>query len=300
MANARTESLRRIARSLVVAPGRTVSLPHEFDPRATSPFADEKSAGDELRHGIEALSDYQSRLAAQETYAVLVVLQGSDASGKDGAIKHVMSGMNPAGVRVRSFKVPTTEELAHDFLWRHVRWLPERGAIGIFNRSHYEEVLAVRVHKEALGRERIPPSARGGDLWKRRFREINDWERHLVDNGFRVVKVMLNVSREEQRRRFLARIDDPTKRWKFSALDVRERGHWADYQQAYSDMLSHTSTEAAPWHVVAADHKWFARLAVAAVLVDALAAIDPRYPEQPPERLAELERARAELLAEDG
>jgi PPK2 family polyphosphate:nucleotide phosphotransferase len=210
----------------------------------------------------------------------------------------VMSGVNPQGVWVRSFKVPSAEELNHDFLWRYSRELPARGTIGIFNRSHYEEVLVVRVHPENLDRQRLPAEARGHGIWERRFREINDWERRLVDNGIRVAKIFLNVSKAEQRRRFLARIDDPDKNWKFSAADLAERAHWDEYQHAYSEVLSHTSTEWAPWHVVPADHKWFARVAVAAVIVEALAGIDPHYPKLDATAHAGLAAARAQLEAE--
>jgi PPK2 family polyphosphate:nucleotide phosphotransferase len=199
---------------------------------------------------------------------------------------------------VRSFKVPSAEELDHDYLWRYVRHLPARGQIGIFNRSHYEEVLVVRVHPENLVRQRLPASATGPDVWKRRFREINEWERYLVDNGFRVVKLFLNLSKEEQRVRFLKRIDLPEKNWKFSAADVRERRYWDDYQQAFSDMLSHTSTDWAPWHVIPADHKWFARICAAAVIAQTLIEIDPRYPVPDKTARQELLRAKAELEAE--
>ena len=223
-------------------------------------------------------TEYQRRLAAQDTWGVLVVLQAIDAGGKDGTIRHVMSGVNPQGVTVSSFKAPSAEELDHDYLWRHARRLPARGEIGIFNRSHYEEVLVARVHPENLDRERLPPQAKGAGMWTRRYREINDWEHYLTDNGIRVVKLFLNVSKEEQRTRFLKRIDRPEKNWKFSASDARERRYWDDYQQAYSEMLTCTSTEWAPWHVLPADHKWFTRVCAAAVIAAALIEIDPRYP----------------------
>jgi PPK2 family polyphosphate:nucleotide phosphotransferase len=230
---------------------------------------------------------------------VLIVLQALDAAGKDGTIKHVMSGVNPQGVSVSSFKVPSAEELGHDYLWRYARRLPERGRIGIFNRSYYEEVLVVRVHPENLDRQSLPPSSRTGNIWKRRFREINDWERYLVDNGIRIVKLFLNLSREEQRLRFLQRIDTPEKNWKFSAADARERERWDDYQRAYSDVLSSTSTEWAPWHVIPADRKWYARLAAGAVILHEIMRIDPRYPVVGPEKLRELEEVRA-ALSEEG
>jgi PPK2 family polyphosphate:nucleotide phosphotransferase len=226
------------------------------------------------------------------------VLQALDAAGKDGTIRHVMSGVNPQGVVVHGFKVPSAEELDHDFLWRYARRLPARGEIGIFNRSHYEEVLVVRVHPEFLERQHLPKAARGKDVWKRRYREINDWERYLSDNGFRIVKLFLNVSKEEQRKRFLARIDEPAKNWKFSASDARERRFWDDYQDAISGMLSHTSTECAPWHVIPADRKWFMRVAVAATIVKTLMDIDPHYPTLDDTARNELLTAKAELEAE--
>jgi PPK2 family polyphosphate:nucleotide phosphotransferase len=282
---------------LRVAPGAKVALGRQFDPRYDGGL--DKQAGRELlAEGVELLSEYQERLAAQDTYGLLVVLQAIDAGGKDGAIRHVMTGVNPQGVAVTSFKVPSAEELDHDYLWRYAQRLPSRGQIGIFNRSHYEEVLVVRVHEELLGRQKLPKSARGRDVWKRRYREINDWERYLVDNGFRIVKLFLNLSKEEQRERFLARIDEPDKNWKFSAADVDERRFWDDYQRAFSEMLSNTSTEWAPWHVIPADRKWFARMAVAAVIVDALMAIDPKFPTLDEEARAALSEARAALAAE--
>jgi PPK2 family polyphosphate:nucleotide phosphotransferase len=209
-----------------------------------------------------------------------------------------MSGVNPQGVTVSSFGAPSAEELGHDYLWRHARRLPARGEIGIFNRSHYEEVLVARVHPEDLDRERLPPQARGADVWKRRYREINDWERYLTGNGIRLVKLFLNVSKEEQRIRFLKRIDRPEKNWKFSASDARERRYWDDYQQAYSEMLTCTSTEWAPWHVLPADHKWLTRICAAAVIAATLIEIDPRYPVMDEAAEQELQRAKAELKAE--
>jgi PPK2 family polyphosphate:nucleotide phosphotransferase len=298
MSDLTPDRLRRLVDPLRVKPGTKVALPRGFDPRHTAHFVSEADATKALQAGITLLAEYQSRLAAQDTYAVLVILQALDAAGKDGTIKHVMGGVNPAGVHVKSFKVPSVEELNHDYLWRYERALPERGGIGIFNRSHYEEVLVVRVHPENLERERLPSEARGKGVWRRRFREINEWERYLVDNGVHIVKVFLNVSKEEQRRRFLERITQPRKNWKFSAADVRERRHWDEYQVAYSDVLSNTSTEWAPWHVVPADHKWFARLATASLIVDALMRINPQYPKLGPAQREELARAKAELEAE--
>ena len=251
-----------------------------------------------LGRGVELLAEYQERLAAQDTYGVLVVLQALDAAGKDGTIRHVMSGVNPQGVRVSSFKVPSAEELDHDFLWRYAKRLPARGEIGIFNRSHYEEVLVVRVHPENLEREKLPRAAKGKGVWKRRYREINDWERYLSDSGFKIVKLFLNLSKEEQRLRFLRRIDLPDHNWKFSAGDVRERQHWDEYQKAFSEMLSSTSTEWAPWYVIPADHKWFARIAAAAVIGHTLIELDPKFPKVDPEARRLLLEARAELEAE--
>ena len=265
---------------LRVPPGSEVKLNRDHDPGYTGQVIRAQAAA-LLAEGVKLLADYQDRLAAQDTFGVLLVLQGIDAAGKDGTIKHVMSGLNPQAVEVRSFKQPSAEELDHDFLWRHQRALPGRGWIGIFNRSHYEEVLVVRVHPALLAAERMP-AVSGSEVWTRRYREINDWEHYLVDNGIHVVKVMLNLSKREQAKRFLKRIDHPEKNWKFSPADVRERGYWDDYQRAFEEMLSHTSTEWAPWYVVPADHKWFTRLATAAILVTALDAINPRYPDPDP------------------
>ncbi|MGW7446559.1 polyphosphate kinase 2 family protein [Kitasatospora sp. NPDC054795] len=273
-------SARRIAKfikPLRVKPGSRVDLAEDFDPRYKAGM--KKREGVELlRIGVSLLSEYQARLAAQDTYGVLLCLQALDAGGKDGTIRHVMSGVNPQGVHVSSFKVPSMEELDHDFLWRYAQRLPARGDIGIFNRSHYEEVLVVRVHPENLDRQKLPEEAKGSGVWHRRYREINDWERYLTDNGFKVVKIFLNLSKEEQRKRFLARIDLPEKNWKFSEADIRERERWDDYQEAFSDMLSATSTPWAPWYVVPADRKWFARICAAAVLAHTLIGIDPQFP----------------------
>jgi PPK2 family polyphosphate:nucleotide phosphotransferase len=284
---------------LRVPPGSEVVLGRDHDPGYTGPVTRPQAAS-LLAQSVELLADYQDRLAAQDTFGVLLVLQGIDAAGKDGTIKHVMSGVNAQAVEVRSFKQPSAEELSHDFLWRYQRALPARGWIGIFNRSHYEEVLVVRVHPAVLAAEKMPGagSGSGSAVWARRYREINDWERYLVDNGIHVVKVMLNLSKQEQAKRFLKRIDHPEKNWKFSPADVRERGFWDDYQRAFEEMLSHTSTESAPWYVVPADHKWFTRLATAAVLVTALEAINPRYPDPDPAIRDEMAQVRTELAAE--
>jgi PPK2 family polyphosphate:nucleotide phosphotransferase len=289
--------LRKLIEPLRVAPGSDVVLARDYDPGYKAGWLSKQDAKEQMTLGVELLGEYQDRLSAQNTYGVLVVMQGIDAAGKDGTIRHVMSGVNPQGVTVRSFKVPSTEELDHDFLWRYGVHVPSRGQIGIFNRSHYEEVLVVRVHPELLEREKLPPHPRHGALWKHRYRAINDWERYLVENGISVVKLFLNVSREEQRLRFLDRIDRPDKNWKFSTADIQERAWWDDYQLAFSEMLSHTSTEWAPWYVIPGDHKWFAHIAAGAVIVDALAKIDPQYPTAVA-TAAELEAARIQLEAE--
>ena len=290
--------LRRAIRPFRVVPDSTVRLPRDLDPAYTGKTFRRNGASLLLERAVDVLADYQSRLAAEDKYAVLVVLQAMDAAGKDGTIKHVMSGVNPQGVRVRGFKVPSAEELDHDFLWRYQRALPSRGEIGIFNRSHYEEVLVVRVHRELLERQKLPPEARQRDVWARRYRAINDWERYLVENGVRIVKLFLNVSKEEQRQRFLARVDTPEKNWKFSAADIRERRYWDDYQQAYSDVLSNTSTKWAPWHVIPADHKWFARVAAAAVILETVMDIDPQVPKVSAEARRMMADAAKELESE--
>ena len=280
-----------------VEPGRRVRLPRDFDP-AGSRKVSVKEAKEFLRLGIAMLAEYQARLAAQDTYAILMVLQAMDAAGKDGTIRHVMSGVNPQGVQVSGFKIPSAVELDHDYLWRYARKLPERGNIGIFNRSYYEEVLVVRVHPGILAGQKIPAKMKGPGIWNRRFREINDWEHYLADQGYRFVKLFLNLSREEQRRRFLARIDEPDKNWKFSANDAKERVYWDDYQKAFSEVLSKTSTTWAPWYVVPADDKPFARVAAAGILAHTLIGIDPRYPVVPPEARAALQDAKKEMESE--
>ena len=280
-----------------VEPGRRVRLPRDFDPSGTRRQS-KSEAKQILASGIEILADLQTRLAAQDTYGLVVVLQAMDAAGKDGTIRHVMSGVNPQGVQVSSFKVPSSEDLDHDYLWRYAKKLPERGNIGIFNRSYYEEVLVVRVHPQILAGQKIPPKLKGAGIWDRRFREINDWERYLTDQGFRFVKLFLNVSKEEQRRRFLSRIDEAEKNWKFSANDAKERAYWDDYQKAFSDLLSKTSTDWAPWYVVPADDKPFARVAAAGIIANALIEIDPRFPKVPPDVKAELQTQKIALEAE--
>ena len=281
-----------------VEPGRKVRLPGDFDPGYTGKLVQKEDADDLLKEGVALLSEYQERLAAQDTWSLLVIFQAMDAAGKDGTIRHVMSGVNPQGVEVTSFKTPSELERDHDYLWRSALRLPARGNIGIFNRSYYEECLVVRVHPQILAGQKLPPKSKGKDVFARRFREINDWERYLVDNGTRIVKVFLNVSKEEQRERFLARIGEADKNWKFSAGDARERRYWDDYQRAFEDVLSHTSTEWAPWHVIPADRKWFMRLGAAAVIIEAMMQLDPQFPTASADALADMEAAKGELLAE--
>ena len=292
------ERIARFIEPFRVSPGSSVKLARDFDPGFEAGIEKKKDGVDLLKGGIELLTEYQSRLAAQDTYGVLVVLQALDAAGKDGTIRHVMSGVNPQGVRVESFKVPSARELNQDFLRRYQKRLPSRGEIGIFNRSHYEEVLVVRVHPENLLRQQLPAATRKHHVWTRRYEAINDWEHYLSDNGFRIVKLFLNLSKEEQRVRFLRRIDLPDHNWKFSSHDVEERQSWDAYQEAFSEMFSHTSTEWAPWYVIPADRKWFARTAAAAVIANALIDIDPQYPRLGDDAVQDLEKAKLQLEAE--
>jgi PPK2 family polyphosphate:nucleotide phosphotransferase len=280
-----------------VEPGSKVNLAKDFEPDFRGTIRSKKRGRKLLNQGIELLAEYQSRLYAQHTHGVLVVLQALDAGGKDGTIRHVMTGVNPQGVSVNGFKVPSNEELDHDYLWRYGLRLPARGEIGIFNRSHYEEVLVVRVHPELLQRQKLPNGSPRG-LWKQRFREINDWERTLSDNGFKIVKLFLNLSNEEQRIRFLRRIDLRDHNWKFSAADIREREYWDDYQRAFSKMLSRTSTEWAPWYVIPADRKWYARIAAGAVIANTLIEIDPRYPKVGKKARKALQKIKLDLEAQ--
>ena len=298
MSNKRQQRAAEFIKPFRVKPGSKVNLAEDFDPRFKAGVKKKKEGVALLKNGVDLLSEYQARLAAQDKWGVLVVLQALDAAGKDGTIRHVMSGVNPQGVQVHSFKVPSSEELDHDYLWRYARRLPARGEIGIFNRSHYEEVLVVRVHRENLDRQKIPERCKQGDVFERRYEEINNWERYLTENGFRIVKLFLNLSKEEQRTRFLRRIDLPDHNWKFSAADVREREFWDDYQDAFSEMLSHTSTEWAPWYVIPADRKWFGRIAAGAVLVNTLMEIDPQFPVVTKERRQSLLEIKETLEAQ--
>jgi PPK2 family polyphosphate:nucleotide phosphotransferase len=252
-----------------------------------------------LADGVARLENMQQRLYAHGRWAVLIVLQGMDAAGKDGVIKHVMSGINPQGCVVHGFKAPGTEELAHNFLWRVDKYLPERGRIGIFNRSHYEEVLAVRVHPDLLQRQKLPPNATKKNIWKHRFQDIRAFERHLTRNGTLVLKFHLRISKKEQRKRFLARLKVPSKRWKFSANDIAERAYWDDYMAAFEEMIRETSTDHAPWYVIPADHKHIAWVIVSAAIVEAIEALKPDFPKISGEALKDLKKAEGALRAED-
>ena len=293
------KKLERLIQSFLVPPGKEISL-KDYDPGDTSGLVKKKkeNAAKLLQEGVQLLSEYQDKLYAQDAHALLIILQAMDAAGKDSVIKHVMSGLNPQGCQVYSFKTPSTEELDHDYLWRNFKALPERGRIGIFNRSYYEEVLVVRVHPELLKRQRLPAEARTKEIWTRRFEEINSFEKYLVANGIVVTKLFLNVSKEEQRKRFLERIDLPDKKWKFSFSDATERAFWGDYMKAYEEVFNHTSTEWAPWYVIPADHKWFTRLAVAAVIAATMQEINPEYPTMSPEQEQELLKAKEVLVTE--
>jgi PPK2 family polyphosphate:nucleotide phosphotransferase len=269
-----------------------------YDPDATGSFTSKEEAAEKLAADVKKLAALQDILYAQNTYGLLVILQALDAAGKDSVVKHVMSGVNPQGCSVVSFKAPSAEELDHDFLWRCQRHVPERGRIGIFNRSYYEEVLVVRVHPEYLDREHLPPEERGKQLWKHRFEDINAYERYLDRNGIKILKFYLHLSRKEQKERFLDRIRESDKNWKFSLDDLAVRADWDRYQEAYEEMLNATSTPWAPWYVIPADHKWFTRAAVADVIVDRLRALDLRYPDVSAEQRDALRRAEQQLLHE--
>jgi len=269
-----------------VDPGDTLHFKSEDKPAVTEALA----------NGIEVLRELQDKLYAQDQWAVLLIFQALDAAGKDGAIKHVMSGINPQGCQVFSFKGPSAEELDHDYLWRCMRCLPERGRIGIFNRSYYEETTAVRVHPEFLRAQKLPPKLVTDKIWDQRFKDISNFERYLTRNGVVVRKFFLHLSKGEQKKRFLARLDRPDKNWKFSVNDAKERGYWKDYMKAYEDTIRNTATDYAPWYVVPADNKWFTRVVVAAAVIETLASLDVAYPEVGKEKLKELEAARQTLM----
>lgn len=291
---------KEILKRLLATPGaeHTVS---EFDTYFTGDLT-KQEAGALLAEDIEKLSALQGKLYAQDRYSVLVIFQAMDAAGKDGTIKHVMSGINPQGCQVYSFKQPSAEELDHDYLWRINRYLPERGRIGIFNRSQYEDVLIAKVHPEIILSNKLPGVTSLEDVtpkfWKKRYRQINDYERYLTENGTIVIKFFLNVSKDEQKRRFLARLEDEAKNWKFSTSDLKERSYWDDYMKAYSDMLTHTSTEDAPWYVIPADNKWFMRYAVGRILCERMGELDLHYPEMPVEARHKIDDFKKALLDE--
>jgi PPK2 family polyphosphate:nucleotide phosphotransferase len=287
---------RKLARAYQVTNGRRFRL-KRIDPDDTSIFNpnDKKRAKAVLTEGVQALASLQDRLYAQDQWSVLLIFQAMDAAGKDGAIKHVMSGVNPQGCQVFSFKAPSDEDLDHTYLWRCMRSLPERGRIGIFNRSYYEETLAVRVHPEFLAKQKLPSGAANGNVWKRRFEEITNFEQYLAANGVVILKFFLHLSAAEQRRRFLARLDNPAKNWKFSTQDIAERKHWKAYMDVYEDTIRHTASKEAPWYVVPADNKWFTRLVVAAAVVDRLNALDLKYPTVTAEQQKQLAAARRQL-----
>ena len=289
--------IEKLVDKLIAKPGKKISL-KDFDPSYEEKVKDKKEAAELLQRGVEELARQQDMLYAQDTWSLLVVFQAMDAAGKDGTIKHVMSGINPQGCQVYSFKAPSAEERDHDYLWRSMRALPERGRIGIHNRSYYEEVLVARVHPEILQSQQLPREHKRKGIWKERFRQINAFERYLDENGVKVLKFFLNVSKDEQKKRFLERIDTPEKNWKFSLGDVKERAHWDDYMKAYEDVFTNTSTEWAPWHIVPANNKGFMRLAVAAIMYKTLRELNLRYPKVSEQRLGELQQARQMLVQE--
>jgi len=297
MAKKVPKGAREFSRPYKVTNGAKFRL-EKVDPADTSFLESDENAKEYLARGVEILTDLQERLYAQDKWGVLLIFQAMDAAGKDGTIKHVMSGVNPQGVQVYSFKAPSSEELDHDFLWRCTKSLPERGRIGIFNRSYYEDVLVVRVHPELLHKTKLPESLVTKDIWEERFEDICGLERYLARNGIVVLKFFLHVSRAEQKRRFLARLDEPAKNWKFSTSDAKERGYWDDYMDAYEDMIQHTASKHAPWYVVPADHKWFTRLVVASAVIDALEGLDLRFPKVDGAKRRELAEVRKALARE--
>ena len=293
-------NIKEFVKRFAVAPGSKINLKKDFNPDDTAGYEKPENAAAFLDEGVEFLANYQEKLYAENARSLLVVLQALDAAGKDSTIEHVMSGINPMGCQVTSFKAPSVAELDHDYLWRVVQALPARGNIGIFNRSHYEEVLVVRVHPQFLNGQRLPARTLGESLWKQRFAEINNFEKYLTDNGTDIVKIYLNVSKDEQCQRQLARIDTPEKNWKFNAGDIEERKYWDDYIAAYQDVFEHTSTPWAPWYVVPADPKWFARIAVAGIIANKLIEMDPQFPAVDEKSKQAMLACRATLVAECG
>jgi PPK2 family polyphosphate:nucleotide phosphotransferase len=283
-----------------VESGKGFSL-DQFDPKNTAHLdtKDKPLAQEMLGFGVKSLAEFQDRLYADNRWSLLLIFQAMDAAGKDSAIKHVMSGVNPQGCQVFSFKQPSSEELDHDYLWRCARRLPERGRIGIFNRSYYEDTLVVRVHQELLEKQRLPAELVTSNIWEERFEQIRNFESHLTRNGTIVRKFFLHVSKKEQRKRFLKRLEDPAKHWKFSSADLEEREYWDNYQSAYEEMIRYTATEHAPWYVVPADRKWFTRLVVAATVVDTLSQLNLQYPQLSEGQEDELKNAKRRLTEEE-
>jgi PPK2 family polyphosphate:nucleotide phosphotransferase len=293
------ESIKRakkFVKPFRITDGKDFRLKH-IDPADTLNLKseDKPKAKEALQNGIELLAELQDKLYAQDRWSILLIFQAMDAAGKDGAIKHVMSGINPQGCQVFSFKAPTSEDLDHDYMWRCMKRLPERGRIGIFNRSYYEETLVVRVHEEILAKQKLPEKLVTKHIWDERFQDIRNFEKYLSRNGTVVRKFFLHVSKEEQKKRFLERIDNPDKNWKFSSADAKERGYWDEYMKAYEDMIRNTATKHSPWYVVPADNKWFTRLVVASAVIDALSSLDLEYPEVGEEKLKELAEAKSLL-----
>jgi len=287
---------KKLSKTFCIESGKHFRL-KDCDPGVTGHWRSKEHAAEALQQGIARTAELQDKLYAQNSWALLLIFQAMDAAGKDGIIKHVMSGVNPQGCQVYSFKAPSEPELQHDFLWRTTRVLPERGHIGIFNRSYYEEVLVVRVHPEILKSQRTPASLVGKNVWDERFEDIRGFERHMARSGTVIRKFFLHVSKKEQKRRFLARLEQPEKNWKFSAADIRERGCWDDYQKAYEEMIEHTTTEHAPWYVVPADNKWFTRLVVSTVIVETLESLNLAYPKVDEAKRKELEAAKKILIS---
>jgi PPK2 family polyphosphate:nucleotide phosphotransferase len=290
-------SLKDLAERFRITKRKTFRLKN-IKPADTGKLRSPEKATELLQQSVQLLSEFQEKLYAQDKWALLILFQAMDAAGKDSTIKHVMSGVNPQGCEVTSFKAPSARELDHDYLWRAVKALPERGRIGIFNRSYYEEVLVVRVHPEFLAAQNLPPKLVTRDIWKERYEDIRAFERYLSRNGIVILKFFLHVSREEQRKRFLARLNEPTKNWKFSAADVAERQHWEKYMEAYEDMIRHTATKHSPWYVVPADNKWFTRIVVASAIIETLESLELRFPKVGRAKVKELAVAKRALLNE--
>ncbi|MBH8554717.1 polyphosphate kinase 2 family protein [Nostocaceae cyanobacterium CENA357] len=285
--------------AFIVPPNSKISLQKDYDTAYKVDNYQKIDAASKLQTNIQQIANYQNILYAQNTYALLIIFQAMDAAGKDSTIKHVMSGVNPQGFQVFNFQAPSTEELDHDYLWRTTRALPERGRIGIFNRSYYEEVLVVRVHPEILLKQQLPHFPKENEIWQQRFEEINNFEKYLVNNGVIILKFFLNLSKSEQKKRFLKRIDTPEKHWKFAASDVYARSSWDDYMEAYEAVFNHTSTEWAPWYIIPADRKWFTRLVVADIICTKLAELNLKYPTVSDEHRQQLLQAKYMLEQED-